>query len=221
MFCKTSARTVFSTMSERIPDAIICRMETVPDEDLIRQWQEADPRTAGPILDTLFQRHYGRVHSWCLRLAGDPETAAEWAQEVFLIAYQNLRGFRGDSKFSTWLYRIARNYCLSSIRARASQPQPSAPCLDNIPDTAAIDSLQELEREGAALTLQSLMRESLTQVESEVLILHYVEGLGLEAVTRRLGLANASGAKAYVVSARRKLQQAILKRDGGSRPSRS
>jgi hypothetical protein len=63
-------------------------------------------RTEASFIDELFRRHHRRVALWCLRLAGERETAADWAQEVFLIAYKNLGSFRGESKFSTWLYTI-------------------------------------------------------------------------------------------------------------------
>jgi DNA-directed RNA polymerase specialized sigma subunit len=56
--------------------------------------------------------------------------------------------------------------------------------------------------------MQKLIRESLDETETKVMTLHYVHELPLETVSRMLGLSNESGAKAYIVSARRKLKRA-------------
>ncbi len=193
-------------------------MEGLSDEALIGEWRADATPAANAFVDALFERHYQKVSLWCLRFAGDRETAAEWAQEVFLAAYRNLHSFRGDSKFSTWLYTIARNYCLSCVKARASAPPPAS-LLDDIPDAEATDSLSRLEKEGSASTLRRLMREALSETEFRVVSLHYIEELPLDTITRLLGLSNASGAKAYIVSARRKLQQAAVQADVCNRRS--
>jgi RNA polymerase sigma-70 factor, ECF subfamily len=58
------------------------------------------------------------IYNLALRMLQDSEEAAESAQEVFLSAYRNIRRFRHDSRFSTWLYRIAVNQCISRLRRR-------------------------------------------------------------------------------------------------------
>ncbi len=58
------------------------------------------------------------VFNLALRMLGDREEAAEAAQDIFLSAYRNIRAFRQDARFSTWLYRIAANHCISRIRRR-------------------------------------------------------------------------------------------------------
>ena len=65
-----------------------------------------------------------------------------------------------------------------------------------------------LEQRQAADLMRQLVRESLDETESKVMILHYVHELPLDSITRSLGLTNTSGAKAYIVSARRKLKRA-------------
>jgi RNA polymerase sigma-70 factor (ECF subfamily) len=59
-----------------------------------------------------------RVYNLALRMLQHPEDAAEATQEVFLLAYKSIRRFRRDAKFSTWLYRIALNHCISRARRR-------------------------------------------------------------------------------------------------------
>ena len=77
----------------------------------------ADPALVDK-LDGLFAAQQPRIYRLCLRMVGDPERAQELAQDAMLTAYRSLPGYRGDSTFSTWLYGIARNLCLNSIRRR-------------------------------------------------------------------------------------------------------
>jgi RNA polymerase sigma-70 factor (ECF subfamily) len=73
----------------------------------------------------LVERYQHKVH-WMVRRMTGAEEAEDLTQEVFLRAYQALPGFRGESKFSTWLYRIARNLCLSELRKSGRRGEPVA-----------------------------------------------------------------------------------------------
>lgn len=68
--------------------------------------------------DAIVRAHQDRVYAFCARMLSDREDAFDVAQEVFLSAYQNLAGFRGEASLSTWLLRIATNRCLNRIRQR-------------------------------------------------------------------------------------------------------
>ncbi len=65
------------------------------------------------------------IYNLNLRILQDPEEAAEATQEVFLSAYKSIRRFRHESKFSTWMYRIAMNHCISRLRRRPPGTQYS------------------------------------------------------------------------------------------------
>lgn len=185
-------------------------MESLSDEDLVARYRAEGSLRGQPYLNELFRRHYSRVGGWCYRLTGDRESAADLAQEVFTKAYQNVDSFRGDSKFTTWLYTIARNHCFNEMKARAIRPQEtSAGVLQDMPDGSLSDPLSALEHQNAAELARELMQTSLEEVERKVMTLHYVEEFPLDAITRLLGLTNSSGAKAYIVSARRKLSSAV------------
>jgi RNA polymerase sigma-70 factor, ECF subfamily len=69
--------------------------------------------------DVLVERHRRQVYQVCYRFVGNHDDASDLAQDVFLRAYRSLRTFRGQSAFSTWLYRVAVNVCLNRISARA------------------------------------------------------------------------------------------------------
>jgi RNA polymerase sigma-70 factor, ECF subfamily len=74
--------------------------------------------------DALVSRYEARVYRLACRLTSDGE-AKDVLQETFLAAYRGLPGFRGESRFSTWLYRIATNAALMHRRARARRPAAS------------------------------------------------------------------------------------------------
>ncbi|UCF36081.1 MAG: sigma-70 family RNA polymerase sigma factor [Acidobacteriota bacterium] len=59
-----------------------------------------------------------RVFNLVLRMIGDREEAADTTQEIFLAVYRSIGRFRGDARFSTWIYRIAVNHCLTRLRRR-------------------------------------------------------------------------------------------------------
>jgi RNA polymerase sigma-70 factor (ECF subfamily) len=180
------------------------------DEELIDRYRAVTGQRREEFLNQLFERHHTRVAAWCYRMTGDVDSATDLAQEVFLKAFQNLDSFRGQSKFTTWLYSIARNRCLDALKSRAAAPfQAGESALEQVEDMRAGELLSAMERREAEETVRQLMLETLDKIETQVMTLHYVHELPLDAVTRTLNLTNASGAKAYVVNARRKLARAF------------
>ena len=157
------------------------------------------------LVNELFERHYPQVACWCLRFTGDKELAADLAQEIFARAHRNLKSFQRQSKFSTWLYAIARNQCVNAMKARSLHPlEEGGEALAEFPGD---DSSTAHERERSANLAQQWLHEALDETERKVFTLHYGDELTLSAITRLLGLTNVSGAKAYVVSAKRKLNR--------------
>lgn len=66
-------------------------------------------------LGLLFTRYQAKVHSWCFRMVGDAMGADDLVQETFLRVLRFRHTFKGQSRFTTWLYRIARNVCLDHV----------------------------------------------------------------------------------------------------------
>ena len=94
-------------------------MDSVSDEELVERYRaEIGSPRGDSFINQLFHRHHSRVAAWCLRMTGDANSAADLAQDIFIKAFQRLDSFRGDSKFTTWLYAIARNRCLDELRTR-------------------------------------------------------------------------------------------------------
>jgi RNA polymerase sigma-70 factor, ECF subfamily len=185
-------------------------MEDLSDEELVDRYRAVIGPPRDKFLNQLFERHHSRVAAWCYRMTGDVHSATDLAQEVFLKTFQNLDSFRGQSKFTTWLYSIARNHCMDALKSRAASPLlVGEGALERAEDFRAAELLDVMERREAEEVVRQLMRESLDETEAKVMTLHYVHELPLDAVTRMLELTNPSGAKAYVVSARRKLARAF------------
>lgn len=184
-------------------------MEQLTDEELIERCQAAAGPAAGEaFLNVLFQRHHRRVASWCYHITGDTNSAVDLAQEIFIKAFQGIVSFRRGSKFTTWLYSIARNHCLDELRSRKRQIQEVTTLTEDLEDWGVARADSVLEKQESRELMQKLIRESLDETETKVMTLHYVHELPLDTVSRMLGLSNESGAKAYIVSARRKLKRA-------------
>lgn len=186
-------------------------MQHLSDEDLLNQVRSARNRgePEAKWIDELFQRYQSRVALWCYRFTGDRESAADLAQEIFLRVYRNLDSFQGSSKFSTWLYTVARNHCVNDMKSRRSQLHGASANLDfEVEDPAAFNVLAALEQEQSMQAVRSLIEENLDPMEKKVMVMHFAHGVGLASVSRLLGLTNASGARAYIVSAKRKLARA-------------
>ncbi|HYK88214.1 MAG TPA: sigma factor, partial [Acidobacteriota bacterium] len=81
-------------------------------------WIAASQCGDGVAFNRLVLRWEKSIYNLGLRMLQDPDEAAEASQEVFLAAFRNIRRFRQDAKFSTWLFRIAVNHCITRLRRR-------------------------------------------------------------------------------------------------------
>jgi len=90
-----------------------------PDEEIIKRILKGNQSDFA----LLVERYQNYVFTLVLRLATNREDAEEIAQDVFVKAYRSLADFRGDSKFSTWLFTIARTTCLSFLRKKKLDTQ--------------------------------------------------------------------------------------------------
>lgn len=97
-------------------------MQPLADEErrLVASAQRGDLES----FNQLVRLYEGRVYNLCLRMLGDPESAADATQDSFISAYRNLRSFRGGS-FRSWLLRIATNACYDVLRVRKRRPATS------------------------------------------------------------------------------------------------
>jgi RNA polymerase sigma-70 factor, ECF subfamily len=189
-------------------------IDGLTDEQLIETLRDvADRGWADDLFSEVFRRYERRVRAWCERFTGDRELALDLAQEVFLKAYRHLASFRCDSRFSTWLFAVTQNHCRNSnMRRRFAALEIDEAMADRLPDESAVNAYEEIERKQLYRLMWELIAVTLNPIEARVMALHYGQEVPLAAITQRLSLSNRSGAKAYIVSARRKLNGAIRRR---------
>ena len=95
-------------------------MTTADDAALVRQCLAGDTSA----FDVLVERHRRQVYQVCYRFVNNHEDASDLAQDAFLRAYRALHTFKGNSAFSTWLYRVAINVCLNRVSAKQAPTEP-------------------------------------------------------------------------------------------------
>lgn len=185
-------------------------LDRLSDEELIERARAnaADFAAADACLAALYRRYYPKVAGWCLHISGDRQAAADLAQEVFLRVHDRLDGFRGDSRFSTWLYTVTRSVAINrGVAARRRQTD----ALDEVGMPEPVEpspGADEMAEKGQILAaFRDAMERDLEPLEARVLYLHYVDGVPLAGITEMLSLQNKSGAKAYIVSGGRKLKR--------------
>ncbi len=108
-------------ISAAVPSVIPVKKERVRDDSersLVQRAQQGDEQAFA----TLFELHKKRVYSVCLLMTKDVAEAEDLTQEAFLQVFRTVGTFRGDSAFSTWLYRVAVNTVLMKLRRRKSPP---------------------------------------------------------------------------------------------------
>jgi RNA polymerase sigma-70 factor, ECF subfamily len=187
-------------------------LQALSDADLVANHLAEGGSGTSVWLQELFRRHYAKVVTWCLRIAGDRDEASDLAQAVFVKAHRHLRSFRGESRVSTWLYSIARSECMNYLKSRRSRADDlDDDLLGDLPDASQSGPEEALDQRRSIVLAREFLDQELDETEKLVFAMHYGDDTPLDTITRLLGLTNRSGAKAYIVSARRKLSRAIAR----------
>jgi RNA polymerase sigma factor (sigma-70 family) len=183
-------------------------LESLSDEELVQRICHATPREASECREILFSRYYPKVAGWTMKWTRNRDEALEIAQEVFLRVQEKLSTFRANSRFSTWLYTVTRSVAINRGKAAARRPAVSleheAMREPKDPGRGADDLAAEKQ---IARKFRAAMARDLEPLEAKVLYLHHVDGMTLPAITDLLRLDNKSGAKAFIVSGKRKLKR--------------
>jgi RNA polymerase sigma-70 factor (ECF subfamily) len=148
-------------------------------------------------LETLLERYQPHLYRFGLRMCGNVEDAGDVAQESLIAMARSLRDFRGDSSVSSWLYAIARRFCI-----RKRRRSKFAPAREESLNTSGTDAARELADRGPnpeqAATNQELASalahaiDTLDPSQREVLVLRDVEGLSAPEVAKILGVSVAA-----------------------------
>ena len=165
-----------------------------------------------------------RVFALAVRMCGSREDAAEAAQEAFLAAWQGLAFFRGDSSFSTWLYRLASNACVDLLRRESCHRTAAGLSLDDeelnldVPDPARSPQDEAERREMREEIERGLA--SLSPEHREVLVLREIHQLSYDEIAETLDL-DVGTVKSRISRGRKQLRKFLLKSGNFSPPPAS
>ncbi|WP_299348764.1 RNA polymerase sigma factor [uncultured Shimia sp.] len=106
--------------------------------ELIEQARSGDARA----LEALARHAQTRVYPLAVRMLGDPDPAQDATQEILIRVVTKLSSFRGESRFDTWVYRVATNYLLTAKKVRARDPRLTFDVFGADLETGLVDDLQ-------------------------------------------------------------------------------
>jgi RNA polymerase sigma-70 factor (ECF subfamily) len=169
--------------------------------------------------EALTTRYEQRVYSLALRMLRQEQDAEDVTQQTFLSALENLKGFRGEASFATWLFRIATHAALKVIRKRKGLETVSLEAategtdsVDAIPHPEFIaDWRQSPEQLVQKNEIRRLLDEALARLDEKhriVFLLRDVEGLSIKETADTLGLSEAN-TKVRLLRARLQLREQL------------
>jgi RNA polymerase sigma-70 factor (ECF subfamily) len=172
----------------------------MPDQEraLIERFKKGD-ETA---FDEIFRRYADRIHGFASRMCRNAEDAQDVLQDTFLAALKNLRGFKGDARLTTYLYKIASSACIKKRRKGKYEPKRELSLEELMPMTEEGDGrrqipdwssspIADLENKRLREALDDAV-EALPKEYRLVLILRDMEGLTAEETGRALGITPAA-----------------------------
>jgi len=160
--------------------------------------------------EQLMRKHESRMYSVAIRMCGNREDAQDCVQDAMLRIYRALDRFKGQSSFSTWVYRITMNTCLDELRRRKVRASTSLDTLlesgwsptdeTDTPERHAIDAERRKALSGAIQSLPEDMRSAI--------VLREMQGLSYEEISDVLSV-NVGTIKSRISRGREKLRQLI------------
>jgi RNA polymerase sigma factor (sigma-70 family) len=139
----------------------------------------------------LVDAHKDMVYTVCLRMLSSEADAEEAAQDVFVKAFRSIGSFQERAKFSTWLYRITYNHCISVIRKKVKMID----LVDELPegevDEGEINGLESISAEERSRYLKMAI-DSLAETDAVVVTLFYYDELSLEEIAEITGLSSSN-----------------------------
>jgi RNA polymerase sigma-70 factor (ECF subfamily) len=191
-------------MARRNPGLVI----DDPDKELVDRWKAGD-ETA---FEALVQRHEQRVFRLLMRMMGTREEAEDVSQETFLSLHRHGRRFRGDARFSTFVYRVAANAALNRrrslgrSRARIKKLAERHAAGDDLPS-----SPRDPEDATAGIQLTAHVRDALEKLSPSLrmpVVLYDIEGLAYGEIAKVLGIAEGT-VKSRIHRARKALREEL------------
>ncbi|MBW3589506.1 MAG: RNA polymerase sigma factor [Actinobacteria bacterium] len=174
--------------------------------DVIESCKRGEPQG----FEELIRLTHKDVYSLALRLTGNPDDAAEVSQETYMKLLRVIRSFRGDSKFSTWLYRVTSNVAISMLRKRSRHDRNVSLDAESWGDLPAPETADpELRVEGRLLKdrLDTALM-GLPEGYRAVVVMKDIYGLSLAEAGKQLGITEGA-AKVRLFRARQRLKEVL------------
>lgn len=182
---------------------------------LIRKLRERDERAFRAIVE----EHRDRIFNLTYRMLGSREEAEDISQEVFITVFKSIDSFRGDSKFSTWLYRIAINHCKNRIKYLSRRHERSQDPYDELSNashavggTTAPTPPARPDTHLEGVELERIMQHCIASLDEEhrvLIVLRDVEDLAYDEITSITGLPSGT-VKSRLHRARNALRKKLL-----------
>lgn len=180
----------------------------ISDLDLVSRVQSGDDTA----FNELMRRHFRSVVNFVYRFTNNKESSEDLAQDVFLRVYRSIGNFKPEAKFTTWLYRITTNVCITALKSSAKRRELS---LDEMQEAS-----QEVSYENAQSTAEYTFRkeigiaihvalERLPEREKVAVVLCKYQQMPYDEAAEVIG-CSVGAVKAYVYRGRMKLMD-ILK----------
>jgi len=178
-------------------------------------WIQAAQQGDADAFEALVTRYEKQVYALAFRLCGNAEDATDAAQEAFLAAWQGLPFFRGEASFSTWLYRLTHNACVSLLRRENRHQAMAGPSLDDeethldLPSSAISSPESEAERAELREDIEKAL-QAMTPEHREVLILREIHQRSYDEIAEILDL-DLGTVKSRINRGRKQLRNFLLR----------
>lgn len=172
---------------------------SVRTETLVRRAQAGETEA----FEALYRRLVGRIYALCLRMSRDPQRAEELTQDVFVRAWERMGGFRGDSRFTTWLHRLAVNVVLQAGRTKGRRESRE----QLVEDPGEYLGRVTREMPGTRVDIERAIA-SLPEGARRVLVLRDIEGYKYDEIAEMQGVALGT-VKAQIHRARRMMRERL------------
>ena len=141
----------------------------------------------------LYECYKAKVYSLAIYMTGDAELARDLTQEIFLKVFRDLRAFRFESSFGSWLYRLATNTCLNALRSRRTRCEV---CIEEILGTPSeIDVGRSLEQQHLDRSNQLAVQQAILSLKPSlraVIVLRYIENLSYGEIAEALSCSEGT-----------------------------
>jgi RNA polymerase sigma-70 factor (ECF subfamily) len=185
-------------------------LEGASDAELLRAAAQGDDGAFG----TLMARHEDRIFSLALRMTGNRPDALDATQDTFLAAFRQADRFRGESAFSTWLYRIGINACKDLLRKKGRLPQATE--VDDL-ERASTPARSRTDDVDLRLDISDALAR-LSEDYRQAVVMHDIGGIPYEDIAASTGVAVGT-VKSRISRGRRQLAD-LLEHTGGPTASK-